>query len=65
MQYRGWTENHIEYAIQCSEAIKLLKEIEKEIDQGIKYEYEPWVPNCKTICGVFVMNIQEFIQGTI
>jgi hypothetical protein len=42
-----------------------LKEIEKKMDQGIKYEYEPCVPNCRTICGIFVMNIQDFIQEAI
>jgi hypothetical protein len=65
MWYRGWVKNYIEYAIQCDEALKLLKEIEMKVNQDVKYEYEPWVPNCRTVCGIFVINIPEFIQGTI
>jgi hypothetical protein len=39
--YRGWVKNHVEYLIECSTALRTLKEIEKMIDLGIKFEYEP------------------------
>jgi hypothetical protein len=35
------------------------------IESGVKYEYEPDVPNCRMICGIFITKIQDFIRRAI
>jgi hypothetical protein len=55
----------LEYGDECKEALKILKDIESQMDLYFRTEYEPTVPNCRTICGVFILNIQEFFNGTI
>jgi hypothetical protein len=46
-QYRGWSKSSFQYEEAQCETMKILKEVEKLIKSGVKFEYEPDVPNCR------------------
>jgi hypothetical protein len=45
--------------------MKTIKEIEKLFNSGVKYEFEPEVPRCRIICGKFILDVQELINGAV
>jgi hypothetical protein len=47
------------------ETMQTIKDIDKLMESGVKYEYEPDVRNCRSICEIFILDVQEFIQGSI
>jgi hypothetical protein len=61
-EYRNLIKNRYEYKAQCEEIFKITKDIENQIDAYFKIGYEPPVPCCRTICGVFIIDVQKFIN---
>jgi hypothetical protein len=45
--------------------MKVIKEIEKIFNSGVRYEFEPEVSSCRTICVKFILDVQEFKKGAV
>jgi hypothetical protein len=63
--HQGRVKSDIGYYLECEEARNIIGQIEKELESYVRYEYEPEVPNCRTICGKLIIKADKFIKGTI
>jgi hypothetical protein len=64
-RYRGWVYQCYEYYLACLEAMEIIRDITKLFRSRVKYEFEPEVPNCRTVCGIIILNVQDLITGSI
>jgi hypothetical protein len=65
MKHQGRIESEVSYYLECEEARIIIGQIEKKLKNCHKYEYEPEVSSCRTIYGIFIINADKFIKGTI
>jgi hypothetical protein len=64
-RYRGWIHSEYQYMLACDETMKIIESIKRLMESGVNYEFEPEIPNCRMICGKFIINVQDLINGAV